>query len=165
MFRFNLHFPPDILSRTFYCISPLHLHFEGHHAMVGPEEDIDHLVQVHLFPNEAQRKRDGLVLKLRRNHLEILLKCRSWCRRWRVVLTFCISNRLLGDTDTAVFQPELSEPKVWDTEQRMILAWIPLPPHCLVLFTTGDIIINPFVARTKAIIYIENLCLNPLGEL
>ena len=62
MFRFNLHFPPDILSRTFYCISPLHLHFEGHHAMVGPEEDIDHLVQVHLFPNEAQRKRDGLVL-------------------------------------------------------------------------------------------------------
>lgn len=30
--------------------------------MVGPEEDIDHLVQVHLFPNEAQRKRDGLVL-------------------------------------------------------------------------------------------------------
>ena len=100
-------------------------------------------------------------LKLRRNHLEILLKCRSWCRRWRVVLTFCISNRLLGDTDTAVFQPELSEPKVWDTEQRMILAWIPLPPHCLVLFTTGDIIINPFVARTKAIIYIENLQWNP----
>ena len=39
------------------------------------------------------------------------------------------------------------------------------PTHCLVLFTTGDIIINPFVARTKAIIYIENLCPNPLGEL
>ena len=55
-------FAPDILSRTFYCISPLHLHFEGHRAIVGLEEDIDHLVQVHLFPNEAQRKQDDLVL-------------------------------------------------------------------------------------------------------
>ena len=53
-------FSPDILSRTFYCISPLPLHFEGHHAMAGLKEDRDHLVQVHLFPNEAQRKRIGL---------------------------------------------------------------------------------------------------------
>jgi len=33
-----------------------------------------------------------------------------------VGLTFYISDRLLGDTDTALSQPELGEPKVWDTE-------------------------------------------------
>lgn len=32
--------------------------------MAGLKEDIDHLVQVHLLPNEAQRKQDDLVLTI-----------------------------------------------------------------------------------------------------
>lgn len=82
-------------------------------------------------------------------------------------LRYCISNKLPGDTDAAVPSPNLGnqEYRIQSFSEAEDDLGPNSPTHCLVLFPTGDIIINPFVARPKAVIYLRNLCQNHLGEL